>query len=229
MNYVWDLTIRAERLGLSKKNLRFFMPEVFSPYMELSHVFINITEPEPDVPVNPYYRFYDIFKDLFDPNYLEDEACRNAIMDLVFHLLVDLDRMQGMNKHEFYVRFILKDIERGLFGPRLAQAIHWFDRDERYMIAENVYGFYQTGEMIYFLADTLKKVFNEVVIYANYEMKDELLFFINTQRTEINEAKYEAIKELFLPIRFRTEVYWADHFGIIGNDEAMKVGRIAIY
>lgn len=229
MNYIWDLTIRAERSGLSKRSLRFFMPEVFSPYMELSHVFINFTEVEPDVPVNPYYRFYDIFKDLFEPNFLEDEACRAALLDLIFHLLVDLDRMQGMNKHEFYVRFIQKDIECGMFGPSLAAAMALFNHDERFLIAENIYWLYKNGEMIYLLTDTLNKIFGEVVVYANYEVNDEILFFINLQRTVLNEEKYRAIKDLFLPIRFRTEVYWADHFGIIGNEEAMKIDRIAIY
>jgi hypothetical protein len=47
--------------------------------------------------------------------------------------------------------------------------------------------------------------------------------------SEVNQIKVDAILEVFLPLRFRTEIYWDYHFGIIGNEEAMKVDSIAIY
>jgi hypothetical protein len=229
MNYIWDLVIGAENTGIHRKDLRFYLPEVFSPYMELSYTFINQTEVEPEVPINPYYRFYDIFREIFDPNYQEDEPFRNGLFDLVVHLLAEIDRMQGMNKHEYYIRFIMRDIRDGLFGERIRDSMSLFNNSEQYFIAYNLLRLYTNGEMLFLLKDTLHKVFGDAIIYANYEVKNEILFYLPVENNKVNQEKLDVIRELFLPLRFRTEVYWVDHFGIIGNSEAMKVDQIAVY
>lgn len=229
MNYIWDLVIRAENTGVPRKELRFYLPEVFSPYMELSYTFINQMEVEPEVPINPYYRFYDIFRDVFHPDYLDDEPFRNALFDLVIHLLAEIDRMQGMNKHEYYIRFIMRDIQNALFGGRIKDSMRLFSNFEQYAIAYNLLRLYTTGEMLFLLKDTLHKVFGDAIIYANYEVKNEILFYLPVESNKINQEKLDVIMELFLPLRFRTEIYWVEHFGIIGNNEAMKVDQIAVY
>jgi len=41
--------------------------------------------------------------------------------------------------------------------------------------------------------------------------------------------RMEMLKKLFLPISYETEIFWKHHFGIIGVDESMKIGKTAIY
>lgn len=229
MNYIWDLIIHAERSGTRKKQLHFKPAQVYSPYMELSREHINAKNVEQEVEINPYYRFYDIFRDLFDINYTDEQEMRETLFDIVIHFLADIDLVQGMNKREYYIRFVLRDMESGIFGSNVQAHIHLFDREEREIIASNLLRLYETGEAVYLLRDTMKKIFKRSTIYANCEDKDELLFYVGQKETETTRAKLEVIKDLFLPVRFHTELYWSSHFGIVDVEETMVVDQIALY
>lgn len=67
MNYIWDLLIKAENEGSGKQEIQFIPADTYSPYMELSNEMINTQTIDQIVEVNPYYRYYEIFKDLFPP------------------------------------------------------------------------------------------------------------------------------------------------------------------
>ena len=82
--------------------------------------------------------------------------------------------------------------------------------------------------MLYLLKDTVRKIFKYSKIYANYETKDELLFTYLVQGAVLMKRN-EFYYGIFLPIKFRTEIYWKDHFGIIGVDESMVIDSIALY
>ena len=229
MNCIWDLLIKAERSGIEKILLQFTLAKVFSPYMELSLENLNAKEVDQIIEINPYYRFYEIFRDLFDPNIETDVELRNSLFDVLIHFLAEIDLMQGMNKREYYIRFLQQDLEAGVFGSSVKDNIYLFTKEERVMIASNLLRLYETGEAVYLLKDTTKKVFTRSTIYANCEEKDELLFYIGQAETPIARAKIELIKDLFLPVRFSTELYWSYHFGIMEVEETMQVDYIALY
>ncbi|MED4552282.1 iron-dependent peroxidase [Lysinibacillus capsici] len=229
MNYIWDLLIKAEDEGLSKKDINFHLAETYSPYMELSPQFLNTQLVEQHVEVNPYYRYFDIFNNLFHPDNTSDRAFREYLFDIVLHFLADIDRMQGMNKKEFFIRFILKDIEANVFGNVVRHNIRSFSKKEQEIVVLNMLRLYQTGDEIYLLKDTLKRLFKGCFIYGKSEEQDELLLYIRQKKTEQNEQKVQLIQEIFLPISFHLEVYWQYHFGIIDAEETMKLDRIALY
>ena len=229
MNYIWDYVINAERNGIPQRKLRFLMAQVYSAYMELSPTILNFREIEPEIEINPYYRFYEIFRDFFHPDNQEDVELRKALFNMAIHFLADIDRRLGMTKTEYYLRFILTDIKEGRLGAKMSRAIPQFNLDEQEIIAGNIYRLYRTGAMIDLLKDTIIKIFPRTIIYVNYEVRDEILLFLEYEPSEVNQIKVDAILEVFLPLRFRTEIYWDYHFGIIGNEEAMKVDSIAIY
>ena len=229
MNYVRDIIINLRQKGIDEKDLKFIAAKSYSPYMELSNVDINFDKIEEDIEVNPYYRYYEIFKDLFNINNEEDVELRETFFDIVMHFIGDIDAMHGMTKREFYIRFILDDIENGILGERIRESFQIFSYNEKLIIVENLIKIYKTGQTLYILRDTVRTIFNKSTIYANYEAKDELLFYIPYEKNEINEAKMEFIKEFFLPIKFRAEIYWEDHFGVIEVEETMKIDSIALY
>ncbi|TVX92039.1 iron-dependent peroxidase [Paenibacillus agilis] len=229
LNYIWDQVVRAEQQGIAKSELRFVPAKVFSPYMEISREMLNDQGVERTVEINPYYRFHSIFKDLFDMENDSEEELRHVLFDLMVHFLADIDTMQGMNKREYHIRFALRDMKAGLFGSKVSTNMELFTKDEQEAIAANVLRLYETGEAFYLLKDTLRKVFTQSTIYANCEEKDELLFYIGQPYSEKALAKIELINELFLPIRFHTELYWDRHFGIIELEETMQVDYIALY
>ncbi|WP_138184359.1 iron-dependent peroxidase [Paenibacillus alvei] len=231
VNYIWDLVIKAEQSGLSASDFCFVPAKVYSPYMELSLEELNVwANAVPDtIEVNPYYRFYDLFKDMFDINNEEDVELRHTLFDIVLHFVTEIDRFQGMNRREYYIKFVLRDMEEGKFGLRVSKGIGLFNQEQREMIAGNVLRLYETGEAIYLLKDTMRGIFRSSTIYANCEDRDELLFYVGQEESEPARMKLELIQELFLPARFHTEVYWQDHFGIIGMEDTMRIGNVSLY
>ncbi|HYH05099.1 MAG TPA: iron-dependent peroxidase [Bacillota bacterium] len=229
MNYIWDLVIRAHHAGVPKEKITFALAKTYSPYMELSNENLNFRQVEPRVEINPYYRFYEIFKDLFNINNHEDVELRNTLLDIAIHFLTDINLIQGMNKTEYYQRFIQSEIQRGLLGPEIQAKFGLLTEAEQIVVTENYYRLLITGEMLYLLKDTVRQIFKSSTIYVNYETTNELLFFIACEKSDLNEEKLALIKELFLPLKFSTLTYWKDHFGVIGMDETMKIDNIALY
>lgn len=229
MNYIWDLVVKAEKQGLSKKDIHFKLADTFSPYMELCLENLNSTTIDQTVEVNPYYRYDEIFKELFSLDNDQDEECRHVLFDLVLHFLADIDRIQGMNKQEYYIQFVLKDIADGSFGESVKEKLSLFPTHEQEIIAGNILRLYRTGEGIYLLKETMRKIFKDCIIYSKYDEKDELLIYIGKRKCKVIESKIEVILQLFLPIRFQTTIYWDHHFGVIDIEQTMKIDKIALY
>ncbi|MBC2580540.1 iron-dependent peroxidase [Clostridium sp. DJ247] len=229
MNYIWDLIIKAQQCGIPKEKLKFFPAKVSSPYMELSNKYINSHIVEENIEINANYRFYEIFKDLFDVNNNEYLELRETLFDIMMHFLADIDLTQGMNKKEYYMNFILEDIKNNVFGSAIQENIKLFSFKEKNILIYNLLRLYTTGETLYLLKDTIRKLFRNSIIYTNCEETEELLFYMGEEETEEKLAKLAFIKELFLPIKYNTEIYWKNHFGVIGVEQTMKIDNIAIY
>nr|WP_106780327.1 iron-dependent peroxidase [Lysinibacillus timonensis] len=229
MNYIWDLVIKAENDGFDKKDLYFKPATVYSPYLELSYENLNTQLIEFDVEINPYYRFHSIFHQLLDINTTGNEELKSTLFDIVTHLLAEIDVMQGMNKREFYIRFLIEDIESGAFGDEVQNQFFYFTRLEKEQIAINLLRLYETGEAVYLLKDTVSKMFPKSICYANCNESDELLIYIGQKETEKAWAKIQLILNLFLPVFFQVDIYWEAHFGIIDVEETMRIDHIALY
>ena len=229
MNYIWDLVIKAEHAGILKQDIYFAVPDVYSPYMEVSFVDLNSQQIDRHVEINPYYRFHSIFRDLLDVDYHDMSEFKSTLFDMIVHLLAEIDILQGLNKRDYYIRFVIKDLASGMYGEDNQKKIELFNHSEKIVIASNILRLYETGEAVYLLKDTMRKIFMKSTIYANCDEKDELLFYVGQKESEKARAKIELIKDLFLPVRFHTEIYWEYHFGMIGVEETMQLDRIALY
>ncbi|WP_176560073.1 iron-dependent peroxidase [Brevibacillus dissolubilis] len=231
MNYIWDLLIQARRSQIPLENIQFVPAKVYSPYMELSFEHLNSTTLEQYhvVEINPYYRFHEIFRDLFDVNFTEEEEMRHTLFDLLVHFLAEIDKMQGMNKREYYIQFVLRDIEAGIFGDRVKAHIHLFDQAQQEQIALHILRLYETGEAVYLFKETMRAIFHHPIIYANGADKDELLFYMGMEESEIARTQVAVIQEIFLPVTYRTQIYWNHHFGVMGVTETMRMEGIALY
>jgi len=73
MNYIWEFVIRAKRNGIDLDTITYKFDDDVSPYMELSFANINETSILSTVNVNPFYRYYEIFKNLLSSDLLLDE------------------------------------------------------------------------------------------------------------------------------------------------------------
>ncbi|MGW8959555.1 iron-dependent peroxidase [Paenibacillus sp. NPDC055715] len=229
MNYVWDLLMRAREQELDVNSFRFVPAVSYSPYMELSLTELNTFELKQVVEINPYYRFYSIFRDLFPPDAEEYLELRESLFDIMMHFLAEMDLYQGMNRREYHIRFVQRDIGNGIFGPKVKESFTQLNREEQDAIAEGLLRLYETGEAVHLLKETMRRVFHRSIIYTNCEEKDELLIYIGQEETQLSRIKADLILDLFLPARFTIELYWTRHFGILEADPTMKIDAIALY
>ena len=66
MNYVWELAIKAKRADIEQNSITYIFDDDFSPYLELSFVDLNEKGIPSKVAINPYYRYYIVFKELLN-------------------------------------------------------------------------------------------------------------------------------------------------------------------
>ncbi|MGW7158142.1 iron-dependent peroxidase [Paenibacillus taichungensis] len=229
MNYIWDVMLNSQLKGMDASSIKFVPAENYSPYMELSLEDLNMREIDQTIEVNPYYRFYSIFKNLFLPDDEEVYELRKNLFDILFHFLGTIDLHQGMNKREYYIRFLKRDICDGVYGGRNASTFKDLNREEQDKICEGLLMVYETGELIHFLKQTMSKIFKKSIIYANCEEKNELLIYMGQKKTEDANSKVDLIMGLFLPLDFTIEIYWSHHFGILEEETTMRIEGIALY
>lgn len=230
MNYIWELAIKAIEQNIDPDEIFYKYGIPFSPYMELSFPDMNQTKPIiEEVEINPYYRYYSIFKELFDPDLDENEEFIGVIHNNLVHHLKDIDVFMGMCKREYHINFIIKDIKDGCFGDYISENINVFSLLEKKILANNILYLYETGENIFLLKETIKKIFINAYILSNREEKDEVVFFLRTNKTTSKQLKIEIIRHIFLPFKFNILIYWDRIFGVMGVSELMKIGETMNY
>lgn len=229
MNYIWESVIKEIQENTDLKNIKFSVAEVYSPYMEISKDYINTSRNESEIEINPYYRFYDVFKDICDVNFIEEKSTKDFIFDVMIHFLSSIDLNQGLNKIEYHMKFIREDILSGYLGDNLKNYLPFFERNEQLLLIRNVYRLYTTGEEIYLLKNTIKNIFKNSIVYISNSDNAEVVVFLNTIKNKETIKKIDAIVELFLPINYSIDLYWNNHFGIIGIDETMNIDHIQLH
>jgi hypothetical protein len=229
MNYIWDLLIRAGEKGIPESSITFVPAQSYSPYMELSLNELNATEIGQQVELNPYYRFETLFKNWFHPDVQEDEEMRTVLFDMIIHFLAQIDMYEGMTRREYEIRFLLHDLEQGIFGPEVAQHMAMLNRDEQEQLGEQLLRLHETGEPIALLRQLLRRWFPRSLIYVNRDERQEMLVYIGQPDNDRNRSRVQILLLLFVPILFDVRMYWAHHFGLVGTDETMKIDGIALY
>ena len=229
MNYIWELAIKAAGRGLDPDTIFYRIGNPFSGYMELSFADINETDIPVEVDINPYFRYYKIFKELFEPNLSENPEILDVVHDLAIHHLKDIDVLMGMNKREYHINFIVRDMVSGIHGRFVQEKITVFTMGERKIIANNLLTLYTTGECVFLLKDTVARIFRNAYIFSNNEERDQIILFLRTTETKAKTEKIQVITYLFLPFKCEIDVYWEHIFGIVGVDEMMKTGEMLIY
>jgi hypothetical protein len=229
MDYIWDVLITAKNEGLDLKDITFKLAASYSPYMELSDEDINFKGIDSEIEINPYYRFSEIFKDFFNPDYGEYQQLREVLFDIIIHFLGQIDLKQGMDKIEYHKKFIYSELQAGYFGEEVKIGIRHFGLYELNILLRNFYKFYLTGDHIYYLKDTIENIFKGSIVYLNQERISEIIVYINDCSNKENQMKLKVIESLFLPINFKLTAYWEYHFGVIDVEETMEIGKISIY
>ena len=228
MSYIWNCLLKAEEMGIDKNKIEFVNAEICSPYMEVSFEDLNtkVLPEDNKIEVNIYYRFYEIFKELFDINYEEDKEIRNVLLDIILHFLGKLDLKSGISKKELYKKFILQDIKDKVFGESLANNINAFNKRELDSVLDGILTLYTTGTSLYLFRKVLTSVFKDSSIYVSKDNVKKIYIYLAEKRDSLNTNKVQVIIDTFLPINNETLIFWDKHFGIVGVDSTMIMDKI---
>lgn len=230
MNYIWDYILRAEKAGYTEQDIQFIPAKIYSPYMELSFTDLNQTQAEEaELEVNPYYRYYSIFKELFLPDNHENEEIRMELFDILMHHLLRIDRYMGMNREEFYIRFLRQDMQAGCFGEETQEEFEAFSKEEQKVLLHRILLLYRIGASVQLFQTTFPLFFPACNIYRNTQEKEEILIYLGEKRSPQAEKKRQLLIRIFLPLSYTYRIYWEHHFGIIGVDESMHIENIELY
>lgn len=232
MNYLWDTIIKAKQAGVDLGELKYQVAKEYSAYMEMSFQDMNVLmspDMEKAVEINPYYRFFNIFKEMFDVDNFEDVEVREELFDWLMHLIGDIDVNLGMNKQEFFRRFVERDIEQGAFGISAKESFAYFKPLEKEYITNQIVNLYRLNAPVNILRKVVNFVFKYSYVYVNNVDKPEILIYAGVKELEQYIEKMNFILEVFLPLGYEYRIYWDKHFGIIGRTATMRVDSIVLY
>lgn len=232
MNYLWDTIIKAQHAGVNVDEITFKVAQSYSAYMEMAFEDINTLmekDMEKTVDINPYYRFFEIFKEMFDVENMEDITVRNEVFDWMIHLIGSIDVNMGMNKQEFFRRFVQRDIENEYFGQNVKENFSFFTQFEKEYVTSQIVNLYKLNSPINILRKVVNYVFKYSYVYVNNVDKPEILIYAGVKKLEQYIHKMDFIIEVFLPLGYEYRIYWDKHFGIIGKEVTMKVDSIVLY
>jgi hypothetical protein len=231
MNYIWDIFLKADRQHIKKEDIIFKHAQVYSPYMELAFEDLNAKKIDEIliVEINPYYRFFSIFKDLFHINMKESIEFREVLFDIFIHFLGNIDLKQGLSKQEYYKKYILQDILDDIFSEKIKKNLSTFNKREENILLYNLIRLYTTGVSLELFKNVVNRIFKKSIVYINQDNKKEILIYIGQGKTQELENKIQTLIDLFLHIEFKTYIYWKYHFGILGVEDTMKIENMVLY
>lgn len=232
-NYLWyPLTNFVE---IDNCKLKFIVSQVISPYIELNMEDINKIDEdsfleEKIIDINPLLRFQELFfklerTDLKDYN----KEIKELLTNIIFHLIGRIDLYTGQNKKDIIVKEIVKDIKNGAFGKEIKNFFKSFKEYEKYIVADVLYSMYNQFGLIESFKKAFKLIFSDSIIYDNISSTTNLVIYLNYSRNKNNLNKVKVLKELFLPLGLEIDLFWINHFGVIGVNSTMRIGQIAVF
>lgn len=231
MNYLWEAELEARNAGIKRRNIRFRHTSNSSPYMEVALEMLNQEDIQGmnEIPVNTYFRFYSIFKDMFRPGYQEYPALRESLTNLILHMIASNDARKGMTREEYHKKMLLKDIQTGCFGAEIQNQFELFEKKQQEILLSGWLRNYRAGSSLTSFTDMVHAVIDDSIVYHGKDMPDEILIYTSLKNTSESEQKLSLLADIFLPVHYQVIVFYEYHFGIIGIDDTMVMDEIAMY
>lgn len=230
MQYLWEVALRADEDGVEREALQYVPAKVFSPYIEVSFVDLNVERIEERVvEANPLYRFADIFGEVLDINLIASRRSRELLFDVCMQYMIQLDLRQGMTRDAYYLRFILRDILDGAYGEEAARAVRLFDARELRSVLSCLLTLNRCGGALALFRRAMRTVYPGSLVYLSNEIFRELLIYIGKKETEKERGKVDFLLRFFLSPDYTAHLFWEHHFGIIDIEETMELGEMELF
>lgn len=235
MNFIWDISLQAERDGFPLDELFFRPSSSPSPYYEQSLEYLNQKHIDnPVVEINPLMRFSELFQYLLHPDvfYLIEERSQQFILyafDAIVHMLVEIDLCHGMTRREFYVRQIRRELQSGVYGKNVADGCGALTKEEQLAVADELLNVMQTGSSVNSFCRIMRQIVPGCLIYQVKKHPQVLYVYLGKKRNVLSEKRWNLVRDTFMPVDIEARVFWDIHFGILGLDATMRSDAIAIF
>lgn len=235
MRYLWEILLAAGKEQIPEEKIRFIHAPAGSGYMELSLPCLNQPWLEETsqwedigVEVNTYYRFYDIFHEMFPPDPIEFSSLRESLTNLSLHMLAQNDVRMGMTREDYHKRLLAQEILEEGFGGLAKDVFLSMSRDEQETLLGGWLNSFRTGSVLPIFLDMVHGLVADSIVYHNNSYPDEILIYTGLKRERSIEQRIQLLIDTFLDIRYCTEVFYEYHFGVIGVEDTMRIDEIAI-
>ena len=229
--YIWYSLYMLLSKNKDPKIIRYQTSNKLSAYFELNMEELNyeLIEKEVVIETNPFYRFTDIFSEIMNPDLQEGIELRKEMENIILHILGNLDLQEGLNKRIIMNRLIEQKIESGRYGESVKENFKVLTRIEKIIIADGLQDKYKCMKELEVFKKVFSKIYIDSIIYDSLEEQEQIILYINEEKTEENKKKEKLIEKLFLPLGLTSRVFYKRHFGLMGVEETMKIGEMVIF
>lgn len=211
----------------NQENIRFTQVTEYSPYCEASRKWIKEEGEITYLSVNAFYRYSEIMEPLFIKEDISMQL-KNWLFDIYMHYLTILEWRSGVTVQEYEIQKIRVALEMGEYGQDISDTYMKLENEKKYYIAHMLYQQENTKESITKFADVLVNILQDGIVYKNRNDEKQILFYINKKENLRENNIIQMICNLFLPIGYDLRVFRETHFGVMGENQTMKIGEIEL-
>lgn len=211
MKYIWQNYRADKNFFVEKKPL--------SPYLEVGF------NDEKNCGVNPLPRFDEIFSPLAEKNFAEKFR---PLENCLFHYLAKLDLSAGLHRVSVLEMQLDEEIRGNFFGERAAELYLSLTEDERRIFLVFLQRHEAAQGLETFFFDAASEFFPRSKFYFR-EWERKFLFCVPFPQTPHNEKLMALLIFFLFDMGVDYEIFWNEHFGIIGDDDTIKLDEFVIY
>lgn len=178
------------------------------------------------VGINFLLRFSEIFLPLFK-NFTPEN--RREVENIFYHFLAQLDRNCGKHQFTFVEELLEEELAKNFYGSRAGEIFRQLDSSAKRKVARLLRLQEECEGRKLFFREAIQDFFAGAKSYF-YEDEEKFLLYLPQAESPEGKKIIELSTILFLDISCRTpEIFWGNHFGIIGEPETMRLDQTIIF
>ncbi len=200
-----------------------------SPYMECTDTAGTVRK------INGLFRFGTMFTRIvkrMQQEGIEEASCR-APINVLFHLLANLDLISGLTQMDINMLLREEEILSERYGQQAKELYQGLSSDQKYCCLRYMQLRRQSGIRKSYAYEAMQKLLDAVFYYS--EQKEKLYIWIPHEK-EAQSAPaglscgqlYRLLACLFLDYWMPVQAVWGKPFGVIGSRQSIRIGEFQI-
>ncbi len=221
-NELWKV---ATGLALSEEEFGKleFVPAISgSPYDEA------VKEDEHRFAVNPYIRYGGVLEALLrDEGFMRSSEGQILFQEAVSRLL-DIDRVQGIDKNFFLKKWMEEEILSKHFGEASYQFYQMLTVQEQKRTVENLVYFYQQRQTVTAFVREVTALYPKSLVFQKKDDTGHIYIYMGMPKSRERVWQLERCKELFLPMEMQLHIAWEEAFLLTDLQEMEEIGKCIV-